>query len=105
MVAGVLAGFGGSLFAFLTGSVCPDYLSVAVSVESLVMVLLGGIHRPAGAPLGAAAFKGLDTVMTLYTDYWQACLGVVLLAVVLAFPGGLLGIGRARRASSGVRRG
>jgi hypothetical protein len=43
--------------------------------------------------------------MTLYTDYWQACLGVVLLAVVLAFPGGLLGIGRARRASSEVRRG
>ena len=105
VVAGLLAGFGGSLFAFLKGSVFPDYLSVAVSVESLVMVLLGGIHRPAGAPLGAAAFKGLDTVMTLYTDYWQACLGVVLLAVVLAFPGGLLGIGRARRASSEVRRG
>jgi branched-chain amino acid transport system permease protein len=105
MVAGLLAGFGGSLFAFLKGSVFPDYLSVAVSVESLVMVLLGGIHRPAGAPLGAAAFKGLDTVMTLYTDYWQACLGVVLMAVVLAFPGGLLGIGRARRASSEVRRG
>jgi branched-chain amino acid transport system permease protein len=105
VVAGLLAGFGGSLFAFLKGSVFPDYLSVAVSVESLVMVLLGGIHWPTGAPLGAAAFKGLDTVMTLYTEYWQACLGIVLLAVVLVFPGGLLGIGRARRASSGGSRG
>jgi branched-chain amino acid transport system permease protein len=105
VVAGLLAGFGGSLFAFLKGSVFPDYLSVAVSVESLVMVLLGGIHWPAGAPLGAAAFKGLDTVMTLYTEYWQTCLGVVLLAIVLAFPGGLLGIGRTRRASSEGRRG
>jgi branched-chain amino acid transport system permease protein len=69
------------------------------------MVLLGGIHWAAGAPLGAAAFKGLDTVMTLYTEYWQACLGVVLLAVVLVFPGGLLGIWRSRRVSSEDRRG
>jgi branched-chain amino acid transport system permease protein len=69
------------------------------------MVLLGGIHRPAGAPLGAAMFKGLDTVMTLYTEYWQACLGVVLLAVVLVFPGGLLGIRRDRPASSEGSRG
>jgi ABC-type branched-subunit amino acid transport system permease subunit len=43
--------------------------------------------------------------MTLYTEYWQTCLGVVLLAIVLAFPGGLLGIGWARRASSEGRRG
>jgi branched-chain amino acid transport system permease protein len=105
VVAGLVAGFGGSLFAFLKGSVFPDYLSVAMSVESLVMVLLGGIHWPAGAPLGAATFKGLDTVMTLYTEYWQACLGVVLLAIVLVFPGGLLGIRRDRPASSEGSRG
>ncbi len=97
VAAGVVAGFGGSVFAFLKGSVFPDYLSVSMSVESLVMVLLGGVHRLAGAAIGAGVFKVLDTVMTLYTEYWQAFLGGVLLLVVLAFPHGILGFLRPRR--------
>ena len=104
VVAGCFAGLAGSLFAFLKGSVFPDYLSVSMSVESLVMVLLGGIHRLAGAPIGAAVFKALDTLVTLYTEYWQAFLGGLLLAVVLAFPDGVLGVLR-RRASRGGRHG
>jgi branched-chain amino acid transport system permease protein len=99
--AGLIAGFGGSLFAFLKGSVFPDYLSISMSVESLLMVLLGGLHRLAGAPVGAGLFKVLDTAVTLYTDYWQAFLGGVLLLVVLAFPRGVLGVVRSRRAGSG----
>jgi branched-chain amino acid transport system permease protein len=102
VVAGSFAGLAGSLFAFLKGSVFPEYLAVSMSVESLVMVLLGGIHRLAGAPVGAAVFKGLDTLVTLYTEYWQAFLGGLLLTVVLAFPNGVLGLLR-RRASRGER--
>jgi len=105
VVAGFFAGFAGSLFAFLKGSVFPDYLSVSMSVESLVMVLLGGIQRLAGAPAGAAVFKGLDTLVTLYTEYWQAFLGGVLLAVVLAFPNGVMGLVRRRRAAQEGRHG
>ena len=102
LVAGTCAGYGGSVFAFLKGSVFPEYLSVAMSVESLVMVLLGGIHTLAGAPVGAAVFKGLDTLVTLYTDYWQAFLGSLLLAVVLACPHGLTGWAPGRRRAHGV---
>ncbi len=105
VVAGFFAGFAGSLFAFLKGSVFPDYLSVSMSVESLVMVLLGGIHRLAGATVGAAAFKGLDTLVTLYTEYWQAFLGGLLLTVVLAFPDGILGLVGRRRAARRERHG
>ncbi len=105
VVAGSFAGFAGSLFAFLKGSVFPDYLSVSMSVQSLVMVLLGGIHRLAGAPVGAAAFKGLDTLVTLYTEYWQAFLGGLLLLVVLAFPDGILGVVGRRRAARSERHG
>jgi branched-chain amino acid transport system permease protein len=102
VVAGCFAGLAGSLFAFLKGSVFPDFLSVSMSVESLVMVLLGGIHRLAGAPVGATVFKGLDTLVTLHTEYWQAFLGGLLLTVVLAFPDGVMGLLR-RRASRGGR--
>ena len=101
VVAGGFAGLGGALFVFLKGSAFPDYLSVSMSVQSLVMVLLGGVHALAGAPAGAALFTGLDTLITLYTDYWQAGLGGVLLLVVLVFPGGLMGFLR----SCGAREG
>jgi branched-chain amino acid transport system permease protein len=99
--AGLIAGFGGSIFAFLKGSVFPDYLSISMSVESLLMVLLGGLHRLAGAPVGAGLFKVLDTAVTLYTDYWQGVLGGLLLLVVLVFPRGVLGVVRSRRARNG----
>jgi branched-chain amino acid transport system permease protein len=104
-VAGAFAGLGGSVFAFLKGSVFPEYLSVSMSVESLVMILLGGIRRLAGAPVGALLFKVLDTVVTLHTEYWQAVLGMVLLVAVLAFPHGVIGLWGAWRAVRGAGRG
>ncbi len=91
-VAGFFAGLGGAIFVFLKGSAFPDYLSLPVSVESLVMVLLGGMHTLAGGPVGAAVYKILDTFITKHTDYWQAVLGGILVLLVIAFPHGLVGV-------------
>ncbi len=96
VMAGILAGLGGAIFVFLKGSAFPDYLSLAVSIQSLVMVLLGGVHALAGAPMGAAAFTVLDTIITKYTGYWQAVLGGILVVLVVAFPRGLVGFVQAR---------
>ena len=53
-----------------------------MSVQPLVMVLLGGVVGAVAGPLiGAAAYKLLDTVITRYTDYWQAGLGGILIAL------------------------
>jgi branched-chain amino acid transport system permease protein len=92
VVAGFFGGLAGGVFLFLKGSVFPNVLHVPMSVEPLVMVLLGGVHAFAGAPLGAAVYKVLDTVVTQYTDYWQLVLGAILIVLVLAFPRGLLGV-------------
>ncbi len=100
-IAGFFAGAGGGIFAFLKGSVFPDYLSIPVSVEGLVTVLLGGVHVFAGAPVGAALYKILDTLITNATDYWQAALGAVLILMVLALPEGILSRIGARGATSG----
>src|SRR5437870_6553103 len=91
VVAGFFGGLAGGIFVFLKGSVFPESLAVAVSVEPLVMVLLGGVQSLAGAPVGAALYKLLDTVVTRYTEYWQLVLGVILVAIVLVFPRGILG--------------
>ena len=39
----------------------------------------------------------LDTVVSSYTEYWQLVLGAILLALVLAFPHGLVGLLAGRR--------
>ena len=92
VVAGFLGGLGGATFVFLKGSVFPNSLTVAMSVQPLVMVLLGGVGALAGAPIGAAFYTLLDTVVTRYTEYWQFVVGVILLVLVVAFPRGIVGM-------------
>jgi len=91
VVAGFFAGLAGAIFAFLKGSVFPVYAESPMSVQPLVMVLLGGVGAPSGPLIGAAVYKVLDTVITRYTEYWQVGLGGILIALILAFPRGIAG--------------
>ena len=43
VVAAFFAGLGGAVFVFLKGSVFPLYVDAPMSVQPLVMVLLGGV--------------------------------------------------------------
>jgi branched-chain amino acid transport system permease protein len=97
VVAGFVAGLGGAVFAFLKGSVFPVYTEAPMSVQPLVMVLLGGVGSPSGPLIGAAVYKLLDTVITRYTDYWQIVLGAILMVLVLVFPRGIAGVLDGRR--------
>jgi len=92
VVAGFFAGLAGAIFVFLKGSAFPVYTEAPMSIQPLVMVLLGGVGAPSGPLIGAAAYKLLDTVITRYTDYWQLGLGAILIALVLAFPRGIAGV-------------
>jgi branched-chain amino acid transport system permease protein len=96
VIAGVFGGLAGTTFVFLKGSAFPELFAVHRSVEPLVMVLLGGVHTLAGAPLGAALYKGLDTIVTKYTEYWQMVIGLILVVLVVALPRGILGVVRER---------
>lgn len=91
VVAGLFCGLAGALHAFAKGSISPEAISVARSVDGLVMVLLGGLQSLAGPVVGAAAFTVLQDEILRATDYWRALLGGVILLLVLAFPGGLVG--------------
>src|SRR3978361_835153 len=60
VIAGTFAGIAGALFAYLKGSVFPDNLGISLSVDALVMWLLGGCGQVAGAVVGAIAYKALN---------------------------------------------
>jgi branched-chain amino acid transport system permease protein len=96
VVAGVFGGLAGAVYAFSKGSISPDTMSIARSVDGLVMVLLGGVQTLSGPVAGAVAFTWLQDSIARNTDYWRALLGIAILVLVLAFPQGIAGFFRAR---------
>lgn len=94
--AGLFAGVAGALFAFSKGSISPETMAVPRSVEGLVMVLLGGIQTLTGPVWGAAALTWLQDTLARTFEYWRAAIGLAILVLALALPGGLGGLLAAR---------
>ena len=91
VLAGLVAGGAGALFAYSKGSISPETLAVGKSVDGLVMVLLGGIQTLAGPVVGAFTFTWLHDAVARNTEYWRAMLGGIILILVLLFPQGIAG--------------
>ena len=92
VIASGFAGIAGGLYAFAKGSVFPTYLAIGKSVDALIMVLLGGIGSLTGPIIGAFAFGGLEAELMANVAFWRAILGVVILALVLVAPSGIMGL-------------
>ena len=92
VIAGTAAGVGGALFAYLKGSVFPDNLGISLSVDALVMVLLGGVETVGGAVVGAIAYKALNIWLVSQTDLSKLILGAVIVLIVVVFPKGIVGM-------------
>lgn len=90
-LSGAAAGLAGGLWTFLKGAIDPTVLSIPVSVDALAMLLLGGAQTVIGPLVGAGLLHLVkDQVMPL-TDYWRLILGLVILAIVLLAPRGVVG--------------
>jgi branched-chain amino acid transport system permease protein len=92
VIAGTVAGIAGALFAYLKGSVFPDSLGISLSVDALVMVLLGGVETVSGAVIGAIVYKALSIWLVSQTDLSKLVLGGVIVLIVVAFPKGIVGM-------------
>lgn len=91
VLAGTFGGLAGTLFAFAKGSISPEAVHVAKSIDGLVMVLLGGVQTIAGPIVGASVFVWLQDTVARSTDYWRALLGLIILTLVIVFPAGIVG--------------
>jgi branched-chain amino acid transport system permease protein len=92
VIAGTVAGVAGALFAYLKGSVFPDSLGISLSVDALVMVLLGGVETVSGAVVGAIVYKALSIWLVSQTDLSKLVLGGVIVLIVVVFPKGIVGM-------------
>jgi branched-chain amino acid transport system permease protein len=91
VVAGAFAGLAGALLAPLEQTVAPSAAHWTKSAEPVMATLIGGPLSFAGPIVGAAVYLGLKEIIVRFTEYWLLVFGLVLLVVVLAFRGGLLG--------------
>jgi branched-chain amino acid transport system permease protein len=91
VIATFFAGVAGVLFVVLEGSVFPDLLFWVLSLEVLVMCLLGGWFTFAGPIVGAAIMVALRTFVGIFTEYWTLILGVVLILLIFFLPEGVMG--------------
>jgi branched-chain amino acid transport system permease protein len=91
VIAGAFAALAGALYAFLKGSVFPDNISISLSIDGLVMVLLGGVGTVSGGVVGAAIYRSLSIWVISHTDYSKLVLGALIILLVVLFPKGVVG--------------
>jgi branched-chain amino acid transport system permease protein len=92
IIAGGFGGLAGVLWAHTNGHVSPETVVLTTSVDSLLMVVLGGAGTLVGAAIGAAIVFGLREFLSTLVPWWQYALGGVYVLTILYLPMGLMGI-------------
>ncbi len=101
--AGGLAGFAGSFYSAYLGTIDPSAVGVSLSIDFLLMVVLGGAGGVAGAIMGATLI-GVANVYGHELENWRPVIyGVLVIVVVVFFPNGLAGLVRRPRRRTGAR--
>lgn len=90
VIGGVFAGWAGALYTIYDRSAFPGLTHWTTSGEPIFVSLIGGLSRFAGPTVGAVVYGLLRDWVTRNIEYWQAVLGVVLLAIILFQPGGVV---------------
>jgi branched-chain amino acid transport system permease protein len=96
VIAGFFGGIAGMLFVTVEGSVFPDLMFWTLSLEILIMCLLGGWFTFLVTMLGDAIIVTLRTIVGVYTGYWTMVLAIVLMVLIFFLPQGVLGYLQAR---------
>jgi branched-chain amino acid transport system permease protein len=91
-IAAAMAGIAGGLLAQTTETVSLDTLSFQRSADVLVVLILGGAGRLYGGIVGAIIYLvARDQFSGINPQYWYFWIGMLLIAVVIFLPNGILG--------------
>jgi branched-chain amino acid transport system permease protein len=96
-LAAAIAGGVGALYVHYLSVMCPEEMTVSLTVNLLVIVFLGGVGSLRGVLVGAVLFTALPEVLRMAPTWRLVIYGALLLLVVIRSPGGLESLlGRAR---------
>jgi branched-chain amino acid transport system permease protein len=91
-MAAVMAGTAGAVLTHTTSTVSLEVLSFGRSADVLVIHILGGAGRLYGGIVGAIIYMvARDQFSGINPQYWYFWIGLLLVAVVMFLPNGILG--------------
>ncbi|HXR59411.1 MAG TPA: branched-chain amino acid ABC transporter permease, partial [Burkholderiales bacterium] len=91
-IAAAMAGIAGALLTHTTSTVSLETLSFGRSADVLVILILGGAGRLYGGIVGAILYMvARDQFSGINPQYWYFWIGLLLVAVVMFLPNGILG--------------
>lgn len=90
VISAVYASLAGSLLALQNKFITPDVAGFMHSIEMVTMAVLGGAGSALGAFFGAAILTTLPQVLTVFQEYEQILLGLVMMLVMIFMRDGLL---------------
>jgi len=90
VISAVYASVAGSLLALQNKFITPDVAGYMHSIELVTMAVLGGAGSVVGAILGAAILTTLPQVLTVFQEYEQLVLGLIMMLVMIFMRDGLL---------------
>ncbi len=92
VIAAFMAGVAGALLTETTETVSLETLSFQRSADVLVMLILGGVGQLYGGVVGAAIYMvARDRFSDVNPQYWYFWIGLLLIAVVVFLPNGIVG--------------
>ena len=103
VVGAIMASVAGSLYANYVGVVGPSSFTILVTVEVLLMAVVGGLRSIWGVPFGVLAVVTFQAALQTYgpdvihitSSYFTTIgFGLVLILVLLLLPGGLSSVGK-----------
>ena len=92
MLSGLLASIAGVLYVYYNRFINPAAASFPVSVEAVLMAIIGGSGTILGPLIGSGIILMLRNWVGGYFHFYNGILGVVFIATVLWAPKGLMGL-------------
>jgi len=90
VISAVYASVSGSLVAMMNRFVTPDVAGFLHSVELLTMTVLGGASSVLGAVVGSTILTALPQVLTVFEDFENLLLGLIMMLVMIFLREGLV---------------
>ena len=92
VLSGLIASIAGVLYVYFNRFVNPTAGSFPVSVEAVLMAIVGGTGTIFGPFLGSGIILVLRNWVSGYFHYYTAVLGIVFIVTVLWAPQGIMGL-------------
>jgi branched-chain amino acid transport system permease protein len=90
VLSAAVGGAAGALHPFTLGTVSPEVMEIGLLITALVVTVIGGSRRPAGAVLAALLIVHLPEWLRGFEEFYLILFAAVLLATILFAPEGLV---------------